>query len=94
MLHSHSNGKESDGVKHNVIAKAREGESHYLDADAIDSPLEVEPPSDEVKEFYTLLNSTLHLPDTEPSNDTPQPSSEKDALPSGRLADRIRAIRQ
>lgn len=58
--------------------------------------------NNEVDEFYTLLDSTLHLP--EPSSregegdDPPQPrvafDGEEAALPSGRLADRIAMLRR
>ena len=65
----------------------------------------------EVEEFFTLLDTTLHLPDSPlcpapfESEDHPgppvaafstpnQPSSEERTLPPGRLAERIKALRE
>lgn len=56
---------------------------------------------DEVNDFYSLLNCTLHLPEAEiplshPISPTPaalEGSKGEVSLPSGRLAERIRALR-
>ncbi len=66
-----------------------------LERGSDDAPLEGDPSSDEVDEYFTLLNCTLHLPE----QDTPPPLQsgpvEKTSLfPSGRLANRIKALRQ
>ncbi len=56
--------------------------------------------NNEVDEFYTLLDSTLHLP--EPPSQRPREGEDiplarvafDEALPSGRLADRIAVLRR
>lgn len=66
---------------------------------------------DEIDEFYTLLDTTLHLPESpsvreereaplprvafcEPEGEGAQTSNTSTPLPSGRLRDRIVALRQ
>ncbi len=45
----------------------------------------------EVDDLYTLLDCTLHLSEVETPSGPPQPSPPQ--LPSGRLAERIKALR-
>ena len=64
--------------------------------------------SDEVEEFYTLLDTTLYLPEPSPQQQTPEEGmlpaakaaftehercDQTTGVPSGRLADRIKALR-
>ena len=52
--------------------------------------------SDEVEEFFSLLNSTLHLPDVEAEIGVSASSAnggKEVSLASGRLAERIKALR-
>lgn len=65
-----------------------------MDSDQTDAPSTRLDPSDEVDEFYILLNSTLHLPDTEPENYPADAGGGEPQLLSGRLEERAKVLRQ
>ena len=96
--HNHSNQQKSDTPLHSIRLANDE-------PDFPDPPVENDPSSDEIDEFFNLLDSTLHLPE-EPDPmitaalDRPPPriafvaEGKGSLLSSGRLADRIKALRQ
>lgn len=65
-----------------------------MDSDETDAPSTRLDPSDEVDEFYILLNSTLHLPDTEPEDYPADAGGGEPQLLSGRLEERAKVLRQ
>lgn len=106
--HSSSNEKRDKGLLNSQPYNLKD--SSVKQSDSIDAPVECDssslqcdlsavecdPSSDEVDQFYTLLDSTLHLPESDPTSaavlDT-DIKEKKPLLPSGRLADRIKALR-
>ena len=67
-------------------------EQHLMDE--VDSPqVDQNPGSDEVEDFFSLLNSTLFMPDEEAVSSVSLSSLQETPLPSGRLAERIRTLR-
>lgn len=72
-------------------------DDNALEVDKMDIPSEADPPIDEVEDFFSLLDSTLHLPEVDAcvcSETLPPVGSKEDILlPSGRLAERIRSLK-